>query len=176
MTAPAQQSSFGHPVLRVTTPNGASWSISAVHYEIVHVASASAHPLDEPFLDVHVNSTESGGRFVAGYLGVEARGDEHLVVTSHGRDVALVRADERGGVQVSRTEGGSPWTENGIAVLPVEGPGPDEPGARDEAGRSPTAEVYIVHGPAADKVAARTGQLLARAHLLGHPRPDTVDP
>jgi hypothetical protein len=149
---------------------GGNLSAAAVHYEVVRIARGNA-AFGEPFADVHVHRDGPRHRFVAGYLGLEwAPGRAELAVTSHGRQVASITSRDDGSLVIDRTPEPE-WPDAGFAVVASRFGAVHGGAAGREVVTGNDLAFYLVHGPAAEKVAARIDDLRVRAALFGHPIP-----
>ncbi|QLD11209.1 hypothetical protein [Microbacterium oleivorans] len=144
----------------------------AVHYETIALVRGpgAVAAVGTPFADAHTHHGDTGSRLVSGYLGLEAPAGADVVhVTSHGRVVASVVARDATTLVIERT-GDATWKQGGFAVVGTE-LGSLHPEADRDVVVGENVVVYLVHGPAPEKVLARTADLRVRARLDGRPMP-----
>lgn len=155
-------------------PLGAQGSIAAVavHYETIALVRGpgAVDTVGIPFADAHTHHGDAGSRLVSGYLGIESpAGGDVVHVTSHGRVVASITARDATTLVVERM-GDATWEQGGLVVVGTEFGALHTQDGRDVV-VGENVVVYLVHGPAPEKVLARTADLRVRARLDGRAMP-----
>lgn len=168
-------SSLAHPTKLQAAAGNSWWTTAPAHYEIVGIGlSSEPEHTGSTFTDVHV---QPGVRLIAGYTGIEVDGHD-LVITSHGQPAARVVAlsaetfsilSERGAAE-QRPDGSIRFPLDGIGIVASASTRLSLQGASARAD-GPLPHVYIVHGPASEKVEVRMDLLRSLAFAVGVPGP-----